>query len=112
MRVLFVCTGNVCRSRVAEALFRELTGPDGGHEARSAGTAPGPSGRPLTEADLRWADVVCVMEPAHQAYIADRWADAAPKVRVLGIPDAYAPGDPVLRERLLTEILGLLAGAA
>ena len=37
--VLFVCTGNVCRSPLAEALFRheaEARRPDGG-AARSAG---------------------------------------------------------------------------
>jgi protein-tyrosine-phosphatase len=43
MRVLFVCRGNVCRSRVAEQIFQVLTwtvGARGDHEARSAGVDP------------------------------------------------------------------------
>ncbi len=37
MRVLFVCTGNSCRSPMAEGLFRHL---NSGHEACSAGVTP------------------------------------------------------------------------
>jgi len=36
-KVLFVCTGNVCRSPMAEGYFRELTKVRGGFEALSAG---------------------------------------------------------------------------
>jgi protein-tyrosine-phosphatase len=109
MRVLFVCTANVCRSRTAETLFRELSQwPGGKHEVRSAGVAAAPGARQLTEVDLAWADVVCVMEDRQQAYIAERWASAAGKVRVLGIPDVYLPGDPVLRDLLTTHVLLLL----
>ena len=38
MRVLFLCTGNSCRSQMAEGLLRELGGPD--FEVLSAGTRP------------------------------------------------------------------------
>ena len=38
IRVLFVCTGNSCRSIMAEALVREIGGPD--FEVHSAGTDP------------------------------------------------------------------------
>jgi arsenate reductase len=34
-RILFLCTGNSCRSQIAEGLWCELAGPDG--EAYSAG---------------------------------------------------------------------------
>lgn len=117
MRVLFVCTANVCRSRMAEEIFRELTlelagGDGGGHEARSAGVRADPSGRQLVETDLDWADVVCVMEPAHHTYIVRRFGAAADKVRVLGIPDIYAPGDPVLTDLLATHVRLLLAERA
>ncbi|MGH2651488.1 MAG: protein-tyrosine-phosphatase [Actinomycetota bacterium] len=110
MRVLFVCSANVCRSRMAEQVFRDVTAPGArGHEVRSAGTVADPSGHQLTEADLKWADLVCVMESAHRAYITERWGDSAAKVRVLGIPDIYVPGDPVLQDLLRTHILLLLA---
>ena len=36
MRILFVCTGNTCRSQMAQAAARHM-----GHEAESAGTHPG-----------------------------------------------------------------------
>ena len=39
MKVLFVCTENVARSRAAETLFHELQGGSGRHEVRSVGTA-------------------------------------------------------------------------
>ena len=37
-RVLFLCTGNSCRSQMAEGLLRELAGEQ--HEALSAGAKP------------------------------------------------------------------------
>jgi predicted protein tyrosine phosphatase len=109
VRILFVCTANVARSPTAEDVFRELiANRDVGHEARSAGVAADPAGRQLTAVDIAWADLICVMEPAHRAWIAERWSEALPKVRVLGIPDVYSPGDPVLRDLLTTHILLLL----
>jgi len=40
--ILFVCTGNVCRSPMAEGLFRSMVaGEDGDWEIRSAGIATG-----------------------------------------------------------------------
>ena len=60
VRVLFVCTANVCRSRMAQGVFRALTWSlpgRNGHEARSAGTDPDPGGRELTRRDVAWADV-------------------------------------------------------
>ena len=38
-KVLFVCTGNICRSPMAEGFFRELTQARGGFESLSAGLA-------------------------------------------------------------------------
>jgi predicted protein tyrosine phosphatase len=115
VRVLFVCTANVCRSRVAEEVFRVLAwnmSEREGYEARSAGTHAQPPGRPVTPVDLDWANVICVMEAAHGVYIRSRWPTASSKIRVLGIPDIYAPNDPVLKDRLATHILALLAEAA
>ncbi|MDP6904784.1 MAG: ribose 5-phosphate isomerase B, partial [Verrucomicrobiota bacterium] len=38
-KILFVCTGNVCRSPMAEGFFRELTSERGGYQSLSAGLA-------------------------------------------------------------------------
>jgi arsenate reductase len=79
MNVLFVCVQNAGRSQMAEALFRRAAG--GGHDARSAGTAPaervhpevvevmrevgveleGRKPRGLDRADVEWADLVVTM---------------------------------------------------
>ena len=44
-RVLFLCTGNSCRSQMAEGLLRRLTGPD--IESLSAGARPSGYVHPL-----------------------------------------------------------------
>src|SRR5207244_10415918 len=82
MKVLFVCTENVARSRAAETLFRELQGGTGRHEVRSVGTASH-AARRLTTRDLAWADVVAVMEPRHFDAIRQHWPHHAEKVMVL-----------------------------
>ena len=78
-RVLFVCVHNAGRSQMSQALF-ELAA-DGRHEARSAGSEPGPHVHPevveamhelgvevadrvphkLDRSDAEWADVVVTM---------------------------------------------------
>ena len=45
MRVLFLCTGNSCRSQMAEGFLRSLGA--GRYEAFSAGTKPAESVHPL-----------------------------------------------------------------
>jgi predicted protein tyrosine phosphatase len=115
MRALFVCRGNICRSRVAEQIFQVLTwsvADRGDHEVRSAGVDPDSGGRPLSGRDVAWADVICVMETEHAAYIEKRWPTQLPKVRVLGIPDVYEPDDEELRDRLAEVVRALLAEAS
>ena len=101
---LFVCTGNVSRSPAAEAVFRQIT--NGRYGTRSAGISPF-CPRPLSRDDVRWADVVAVMEGDHHAFIVERWPEDAAKVRVLEIEDRYNRHDPVLL-LLLEEKLGAL----
>ena len=60
-RVLFVCIGNTGRSLMAERLLRRAAG--GRHEARSAGSDPGPAAEPkvleaLAEVGIDGADHV------------------------------------------------------
>ena len=97
VNVLFVCSRNQWRSPTAERVFRHhplMT-------VRSAGTSPN-ARRPLGEGDLRWADVVMVMEPRHR----DRIRAAFPQmagdahIHVLDIPDDYRFMDPELVEIL------------
>lgn len=107
MRFLFVCTGNVSRSPAAEAVMRDLL--PGAHETRSAGISPF-CPRPVTGADVGWADVVVVMEADHRAFIALCWPDLAHKVRLLDVEDRYHRHDPALRALLESRLRDLLAG--
>lgn len=114
MRVLFICTHNISRSRVAEDTFRVLAWSVPSrerHEARSAGITPQPGGRAVTRADVEWADLICVMESAHEARIRARWPLHGSKIRVLGIPDVYQPDDPALRDLMVRQVRALLSEA-
>src|SRR3989442_10870908 len=90
MKVLFVCTENVARSRAAETLFRELQGGVGRHEVRSVGTASH-AARRITTRDLAWADVIAVMESRHLNAIRRHWPHHVEKVMVLEILDFFLP---------------------
>ncbi|WP_017725985.1 low molecular weight protein arginine phosphatase [Halalkalibacterium ligniniphilum] len=86
-RVLFVCTGNTCRSPLAEALLRHKLKDHSQVESRSAGVHAFPgssasegtqtilsergiemnhSAQPVTEELLDWADVVLTMTQGHK----------------------------------------------
>jgi protein-tyrosine-phosphatase len=92
-RVLFVCTGNICRSAAAERLLSAWTSGGGRRvEVRSAGTqarpgqpmhprteralarhaieADGFASRRLSETDVDWADLIFTMTGQHRDEVA------------------------------------------
>jgi len=98
LRVLFVCTANICRSAYAEVRSRQLLGEGWGIEVSSAGThgwvdhpmdaymaaelrarGADPSGfrsRRLTAQIVKDADLILTMEVKHRDFILDEWPGA------------------------------------
>ena len=121
-RVLFVCTANICRSPMAEAIFNALASDaDVPCEARSAGVAAfvgepiAPNARTVLEdagvragrhrarqvdkAMLREADLVLAMTPEHVAALHRLAGGPSRKIRTLpgyakDAPDAEGIADP------------------
>ena len=122
MNILLLCTGNVCRSPMAEGLLRQSLPV---HELFSAGLcaqegAPADPlavelmwqlgvdisahrARPLCSWMMREADLVLTMERAQQHFVQRRFPSAAAKVERLGgpdIPDPYGLGLPAFQQAL------------
>lgn len=96
VKILFVCAMNKQRSVTAERIYRN----DPRVEVRSAGVRTGASRR-ISEADLRWADVVFAMERDHKLWIRTRFEGIElPRIDVLEIPDEFEVMDPALIEAL------------
>ena len=118
IKLLFICTGNVSRSRTAEDLFVNSEE----YEAKSAGLEFHKDGKQLVTQELiNWADIVIAMNE-------DKWSDGRPpcrhrsklmerfdlkdeKIVILGIPDVYRRGDPhlvYLLKSKLNKMLGIV----
>ena len=104
--VLFVCTGNICRSPMAEYLFLSRIGPNAPWKAHSAGLAavdglPASrtaievmdevglnirkhSSRELTNELIDEATTILVMTSAHAAELKQRFPKARDRVYLLG----------------------------
>jgi predicted protein tyrosine phosphatase len=101
-RILFVCTGNIDRSRTAEDLYRD----DPRYEVRSAGTAAF-ARAPVSRELLRWADrvfVMCEREDRHRTLLKLRFPEIEVEVVDLDIEDRWPRGDPELVKRLLRKL--------
>ncbi|MFB5662750.1 low molecular weight protein arginine phosphatase [Alteribacillus sp. HJP-4] len=109
--ILFVCTGNTCRSPLAEAMLKEKAA--GELEVRSAGihAAPGMQAsahtvkvleersiplhhfsRPLTQELIDWADLVLTMTKSHHNVAVQQYPAAADKIFTIN-EFADIPGD-------------------
>lgn len=121
-KVLFICTGNTCRSVMAEFLLHKLSRDKGlGWEARSCGVAAEryfqvPQGvrsalkaegiegvehtaQLVTRELLSWSDLALAMTPEHRAEVLDRFPEFRAKVHVLkpyaGIEGPEGVADPI-----------------
>jgi predicted protein tyrosine phosphatase len=103
--LLFVCSRNQLRSPTGEAIWQRRAG----FNARSAGTSPH-ARRPIGPADIRWADVIFVMEPKHQHRLQASFSRllAYKRLHCLDIPDDYRYMDPQLVAMLEAKVTLLL----
>ncbi|MEW9702354.1 low molecular weight protein arginine phosphatase [Paenibacillus sp. SI8] len=129
MRILFVCTGNTCRSPLAEGLLRIKVHKEGlAAEVRSAGVSAftgGPissnsasilkeagfeeqiNSLAIQESEVKWADVILTMTVGHKRTVIQRFPHAVDKTFTL---KEYVEDDPhilqaiVEREQLVSEL--------
>lgn len=102
MKIYFICTGNTCRSPLAEAIVNHANLP--GITAKSAGihameglpisgnsaqllTQAGMSFKPFSnevkQTDMQWADVVLTMTTGHRDFLHSRFPEMTDKVFTL-----------------------------
>jgi len=115
MKILFLCTGNSCRSQMAEGWGKKLLA--GKAEVFSAGTNPGTvdpraikvmaeagvdiSGhrsRVCRREDVMNADLIIAMAQEHCDFLAGLVPGVKAKIKVLNIKDPIGQGIPVYEE--------------
>ncbi len=123
MKVLFVCTGNTCRSPMAEGLLRRLAADRKLKlELRSAGVAampgapmsrhteailrregaelPGGGARPIDGSAVEWADLILTMTVSHKRALLGQFPYAVDKVFALKEYTADPEAEGELRQLL------------
>jgi predicted protein tyrosine phosphatase len=86
MNLLFICSKNQWRSPTAERIFQDYPQLS----VRSAGTLRS-ARRWVNTTDIRWADIIFVMENKHKRYLQQPFTNEGTNKRliVLDIPDDY-----------------------
>lgn len=132
MNIYFICTGNTCRSPMAEALFQAQNIPN--MDVRSAGIYAMDGGdisenakhvifrkgidfmhfsRQISEEDLRWADLILTMTTAHKQmlgqafpYVIEKTFTLKEYVRPYGSHDVSDPfgGDVQTYQKTFNEL--------
>jgi protein-tyrosine phosphatase len=139
-RILLVCTGNICRSPLAEAMLRVQIAAAGRGDAaqvRSAGSKAQLGKRvddtvlfvarskpelieslsnhrsqPIDGTLTWWADLILVMEPQHGQAVVKLDSTARDKVHLLGSGIGKLIPDPYLRhEAVYREVQDLISAA-
>lgn len=136
MNILFVCTGNTCRSPMAEAILKTQQldgvevqsaglfaggGPISGHAQNvlaTEGIDMDHQSRSITPKDIDWATLVLTMTKAHKDALIRSYPGAGHKIYTLkeyvygdedDVSDPYGGPKSLYRETY-QELQGLLAG--
>ncbi len=124
MKVLFVCTGNINRSAVADVILRKKEG----FEVKSCGTGKTATKNARAASRMRraalkhgfdleqhrttpvsvelidWADVVVAMGNPHRKWVENNCPEHIEKLQQWDIPDPHFDGDPEACEKCLVAI--------
>lgn len=122
MKILVLCTGNTCRSPMAEGILKAMAAERGlrDFDVESMGFAAFGEEKPTTNAvtamkeigidisakrsrrvtlsDLEEADIIYVMTPSHKDILLDAMPELDAQIKVLEIADPYGRELDVYRE--------------
>lgn len=101
LKILFICSMNQWRSPTAEKLYSDKPFVI----ARSCGTNKS-ARRRVSPDDLRWADIIFVMEQRHKQQLLAEYPGEMrfKELHVLDIPDNYKFMDPELIEEIVASV--------